>query len=934
MVNPRNIASKFTKDEGKNLLEGAQKIIDEKILGPNFKRSDVLKPDKVKKEKVTIDGKNYETVDGELTATVKTKVKTPLPDEQADRILFKIKAEGKITPKKLDDFNINKMQSKDDIIKYIDEVAAAYKQDFKNRKRNVQTNEQTKALADILQKDQTKLSATLLNLKKGDTLNAEYILATRELVEASYAKLDILAAKAINGGSNDILAYRQHFALTSELTKILKGVQTETARALQQFSIPTRTKKFTNVNLDELNRQELLIELGGEENIRTMATMYLKTQDTASRLKFTEQAGSIHARASAALSEVFINAILSNPLTHVRNTAGNWITQGIIQLENKVASRLFGGQGGVAEYEDLARAFGKIKATEEMWAQMGGSLKNIDKIQTMISGSKAEIRPGKFTAANFNIENQTAANFFDITGRVLTLDRIPTKLLTVSDNFFKNREYRAELYGLAYRDTLRKIQEGALDRKNAEAYLADLIVNPSKSMVEEARQATLYSVFQNKLKDQQGIIAFVGNKLQDIKNGKDIGYANFFANYYLPFIQTPTNVAKFALERSPGLNLLLKDYRNQLTSPNKAIRDKAKAKMALGAAFYTLVMGMTHGGYATGTSPELGADYKAEGSKYALQKTLGIQSGTINIPYGNDTYRVSVRDTLFDPVAMMFKQAADLYKIAQMGFTDNDQWEDHLRHVAAFMYSAGENLADSTFMSGVSKAVNDYQSFRDLPPKKFVQRWGQSIGTSVFVPSIVKQGGKIINYLENDSEQRIAVEFDEYFKKAAGFNDSLNLQYDLLGDRVDGWGAYTKEKKGPVRDEIVKTQTEIRPVRRSKSISKGGLTVQVEYTAEELSFLQKRRGDIAKEQLGLLFDNEEYQAIPDNALKQANIKNIFTRADQAAYADLIGEGENPYSKGEQTKERIQNKAIELFGNKLLTINQGVPLQGQYFEDNN
>ena len=29
MANPRNIASKFTKDEGKQLLESAQKIIDE-----------------------------------------------------------------------------------------------------------------------------------------------------------------------------------------------------------------------------------------------------------------------------------------------------------------------------------------------------------------------------------------------------------------------------------------------------------------------------------------------------------------------------------------------------------------------------------------------------------------------------------------------------------------------------------------------------------------------------------------------------------------------------------------------------------------------------------------------------------------------------------------------------------------------------------------
>ena len=41
-------------------------------------------------------------------------------------------------------------------------------------------------------------------------------------------------------------------ALMSELTKILKGVQTETARALQQFRIKTSgDTRFKNVDLDE-----------------------------------------------------------------------------------------------------------------------------------------------------------------------------------------------------------------------------------------------------------------------------------------------------------------------------------------------------------------------------------------------------------------------------------------------------------------------------------------------------------------------------------------------------------------------------------------------------------------------------------------------------------------------------------------------------------
>ena len=73
-----------------------------------------------------------------------------------------------------------------------------------------------------------------------------------------------------------------------------------------------------------------------------------------------------------------------------------------------------------------------------------------------------------------------------------------------------------------------------------------------------------------------------------------------------------------------------------------------------------------------------------------------------------------MQNIAFDPLAMAFKQAADLSEIMQMGFRDNDQWQDYLRMLTAFTYSVGENLASSTFMSGVGKAVNDYQSLKQL----------------------------------------------------------------------------------------------------------------------------------------------------------------------------------------------------------------------------
>ena len=50
------------------------------------------------------------------------------------------------------------------------------------------------------------------------------------------------------------------------------------------------------------------------------------------------------------------------------------------------------------------------------------------------------------------------------------------------------------------------------------------------------------------------------------------GTAQFFFNYYLPFIQTPTNVAGFVLERFPIANLALTDTKRSFFK-NKVLRD-------------------------------------------------------------------------------------------------------------------------------------------------------------------------------------------------------------------------------------------------------------------------------------------------------------------------------------------------------------------------
>ena len=890
MVNPKTITKEFTKE----LLPKAQKIIDEKIKGPKLKKK--------KEPKTEADSVYNQELSVEQSLKEKN-LKTPpkISVDKAEKMLFT--KENKIKPSKLKDFNITKFDTRDDILKFIDEVSVQFKTSIDKQKRGVQTNEATKEMAQLLQVNSKDLKESLLKIKPGQTLNAETILAARELLLAAMNKMDELAVAAKSGGSEELMAFRQHMALTSELQKIIKGVQTETGRALQQFKIPVRDKGFTAGNLDDINRDQLIMDLGGEEAIRTLAKTYLKANTARARATLTDKAGFI-TKSQEALAEIFINAILSNPMTHVRNTAGNWITQGILQQERKLAGRLFSDAsqtGGVAEFEDIAKAYGRSQAAAEMWAAIGRDLAEgkMPTIANQFSGSKVEMRPGKATAEHFGMKEGGFATGVDVLGNILTLGRIPTKMLSVSDNYFKNLEYRSEIYALAYRETIDLVQSGVLKKDVAADFLANRVVNPPEAHVKKAMEVTLESTFQTKL-GTRGDILDLGKGLQRLKSGS--GWFTFLTNYYLPFIQTPANVVGMTLERTPGLNFILKSYRDDISGNNGlAAQQLAKSKMATGALFYTTVMGMTfgkpYGITTTGTSPEIGMNYKNKYNKSDMKKTLGIQSGTINIPYGDETLQINLTGN--DPLAMAFRQASDLASIAQYGFQDNDQAQDYLNYVLAFTLSVGENIGSSTFMAGVGKAVNDYQNYKQLGFTEGLERQTKSM-VSAFVPTGVRQVMKLVN----EDNNKIAVTIDEYITKNL-YDASLPKDYDLLGDEIERFGLISFAKNDPIRDELKKTGVEINKIPKSFSFQKDGLSTSIDYTAEELSFMKKRSGEYAKEFLSAIFASDEYNdPTLDNFVKQEFIKKAFNGARSAAKADLIFNSDDTSEEYEEYPEFI------------------------------
>ena len=952
--------TKVGKEFVKSVTETAQTI----IKGGKTKEAQKLL--EKKKTPVKIGPRETEVVEGAETVTKITKkdIKVKKPEvsaDQADEALFQYTKESKIPLGVLKDFNINKIKTKDDILRLIDITSRSFRTSIDKQTRGVQTQELTKRLSTLLGKNPEHLQKTLLALKPGQTLNAEYILATRELLVAGMTKLDEMAIRITDTPSKvkpeEILAFRQHFALMGEFQKILKGVQTETARALQQFRIPTRSKKYASVDLDELNKQSLLIELGGGDDIQAVAKLYLNTGSQEAKLKFAQEVGAKAnlKKASDSVAEVFLNVILSNPVTHIRNTAGNWVTMGINNFERRVASRIYGGtdKAGLAEFEDIAKMYGKTMAAQEMKAAIGEAfrkkgitkfLKEFDQnIMSNFGGtSKIELHGKKLTAENFNIENKLGSTSIDTLGQILTLGRVPTRFLTVMDNWFKNQEYRSELYALAYREGMQMWREGWLKQNNIAAYMADRIVNPTKAMQEAAYDAAHYVTYQTKLSKQPGnTLASFGNLIQKGKNKSS--YMSWLANYYLPFVQTPTNIATFVAERTPVLAQMLTRYSNEIAKGGAAAQ-MARTRLQLGSMFY-LAMG-TAGYFGAAGGSDINIPGATTGGKRELMKGFGYQPNSLRIPTGENEY-VQINLTGLDPLSMMISNAANSGQAINLALQSGADPEAMAAHLFALTLGYGEMLSNSTFMQGVGNLSKDLKNLNkvlagDINKEKAAQKWFNKF-SAAFIPGAFKFVGKNLPTTEdgklawfNDDFNKIAVEWDEYLLRNIN-EEKLEYDYDIYGNRVEKFGFLSTIKKTDVSRAVEKVMPDIRPIKDNISYTyANGMSVQIPLKSDELRFYKKNAGILFNKKMEEeVFTNVLWKDETEEIVKKKLITNALSEARTEAKNLLLdkqyGFLENLQIRGDEIK--IKKIRSEQGGKPIIDDNFGI-LNNDNINNNN
>jgi len=940
---------KFTKQESRTLLEDAQKRI-EKIESEG--------PAKV----TTTPAEEITPVLAPTTVKTTGIVKPPRSTNQRNIDKFKTEEQkildnAELAGNESEFFNFNKINTADDIRASIEAMARTNAKAIKRRTRGKVTWNETNAkaeLATLTGQNVNALTANLLKLRPGSPLNATEIKAARDLLISQHQKLNqIQKLMATEAGDNTkhALEFAQQHALTAQLTKVYLGAKTEIARALNILKQPVQEGKIINLELDKLNRQNILMNLGGKEQVMKLAELYGETPGLINKIKFVEK--TFGAKTSDALVEVFLNNILFGLMTHVKNVGGNWIFKTISRTERKYAAWRYGGKtiDSVAEFEADAMAFGEHIVTSNMWRAFSqkwqwkkvlrNPFRNIPETKSSIAGTKFESPVSAFSGEGFGIKNNLMSKFTDIVGTILTGDRIPYRFLQNADNYFKNKAYHSELYALAFRDTLKNIKIGTLTRKDAPEYLAQLVTNPDKELTKAAYDAALEKVFQTPLSKRKDLLGDTAEWVQQLKVKRNFQPLSIVSSQYFTFLRTPTNITGSAWERMPGANRLLKNYRAALKKPG-ATAELAKAKATMGWAFLATFVPLGYFGIFSGSDVDIKGSFR---DKWQLKKAENRQpksfrfqnflSDEIQELTGLKGSKLQLSLNGFEPAVFMAAMAADLGGIISNIQQDWDGWdkiEDDFKYfLSAYAIAFGENILNTPFMNGTGRLVDFIQNMKmsddklDPTIREGKKLLSNLVPFSKFLSQFEDVGQKEVltekyGLVNADDLKKLNFEFKSMVQKnIPGFENDLILEKDWLGDVVPKHSVISSMEEHPINIEAIRIGYKPIPVRKKfaytaweikdkngKEIGLDyGIPVNVKLTEKEYNILATHTGNLIKEYLTDLLKDPEYLNEPNKPYQLLRFKEEIDLAKKDAREDFMDNEMN------STWKDIENRAEDL-----------------------
>lgn len=721
--------------------------------------------------------------------------------------------------------DVGKLDTPQDIgqaLKIADNIAGG----FDAARRGRISQEETRALA----QDLGMSADDLLARRKGQAFNAEEAYAARAILGKSASELVNMARRIQRAGDEPgdelLAAFRKALVRHTAIQEQVAGATAEAGRALSAFRMAADSRDVPGRVLSELVNSG-----GGKSRLKDAANAIIDLEaDPANLNRFIEKASKPRFRDK--LVELWINSLLSGPQTHVVNMLSNTLTS-VAQIPEHAAAAGLGAARRVASRDAVdsvtfsevgSRAVGMLQGAKEGAREFARAL-----------------RTGEASDFVSKVEDQGQKAISGLKGEII---RTPTRLLTAEDELFKGMARRMELTGLA----MRKAHAEGLKGDALRARSAELLANPTDDMIESALDYGRYVTFQRPLGEIAGPVSRATQAAPVLK-------------LILPFVRTPTNLFKFAAERSPAAPLL-KEWRKDFAAGG-AKRDLAIARVMVGSGFGAAFAEMAANGLITGSPP-------SDQNRLRQLRASGWQEYSIKL---GDTYYSYKR---LDPFALTIGAAADMATLGD-GMTEAEREEGAGLIVASIL----GNLSNKTWLSGVSdmmEALND--------PERSGGTFVKRLAGSLAVPTGVSQVARWM-----DPTMREAPDTMSYIQsRIPGLSDNLLPRRDMWGQPIVSQGGVgpdflspiwtSKETNDPVVDALLADNLKLGKLSRKVGGEK--------LSDAEYNQYQALAGPVLRDEIAKLLSDPSWSQL-DQEDKQDELDKT-AKAARSIARELMGRG--------------------------------------------
>lgn len=654
--------------------------------------------------------KPFDKVDGVPDAKLKDVIKHH-PEQIAK--VKKALAEGKLSAtREMFDINLDRIDSEETV----KEVINTFAEHMKPLAKDVPvTHEQLSDLAIYLGTSEGKV-AQLFKNTVGDQLSAQ-VLATRNFLALSSENVVNKVRIAVTTNSPEALLEMNKAILKhSQIQSALSGIKTEIARTLNAMKI-----KASSANARAAAVDSMISMMGGRELNYKYAQRLLKVVTESSDPEDALRALALATRKTKfqrwrdAHLEMYINGLLSKPVTQIVNATGNASTIVLSLAERKIAETFSkAGAGGVAKGETAAMINGMLRGLNRGWTLAKKAWKTGEPSDL---ATKTDVRAPfqKAISAEALEASGTIGKAIDYIGHIT---RVPGKLLMSADEFFKTINVDMQRHALAYR----KVHELGLTGEDYVKAYTDIVTGLDTKISLEADNFAKYNTFTNDLPENS-----LSRGAQNLLN-HDMTYG--LGRAFVPFFRTPVNILKFVGHRTPLVRSLSGTIKAELNSSDLAVRQLAHAKLATGSMIYTTGLGLAMSGVITGSEP-------VDPLERRRLRATGWRPYSIHLPgIGYMPYN------RFDPIGLMLGISADLYQGSSLmisagieghkayqetgdlaSFYEQEQMERYQEAAGLGLMAIYSQLADRHYVAGVATIFDLLQGEKSAQKKAFEQQF-------------------------------------------------------------------------------------------------------------------------------------------------------------------------------------------------------------------